>query len=287
MCVFAVVLGEMQNSTLLNNLKALNAISPNQEWADLARMNLVAAIAAEQVQPAAPRFSFSFSQFSAFTTGMRYAAVGSFALFMMMGGVVAASQNSLPGSPLYPVKLASESVQGVVRFGAQEDANLSTAIAKRRIAEVSQLASDKLPAEEAASLQAQLDEYNQLIGEVSDAQNPEEAKEKVAEVEEKAIALGVVLGSATDSEGFAAGMKAAVEDRMAACTNEGVKASVEEALAAGTTEGLVEANELSLRCDEADVEQTPEGEGVVEPAPAEEPTPVVEEPVVEEGAPSE
>jgi len=274
----------MQNQALLNNLKALHAISPNQEWADLARMNLMATIAAEQVQAPAPFFSFSFSQFSAFTTGMRYAAMASFTLVMMMGGVVAASQNSLPGSPLYPVKLASESVQGVVRFGAQENTNLSTAIAKRRIAEVSQLASNKLSTEEAASLQVQLDEYNQLIAEVSDAENPEEAKTKVEEVEEKAIALGAVLGSATDSEGFAAGMKAAVEDRMATCSNESVKVSVAAALELGTTEGLVEANELSLRCDEAVVEEIPAPEAGGEEG---EPAPVEGEPVVEESAPEE
>lgn len=263
----------MQNQDLINNLKAFNAIQPNQEWADLARMNLVAAIAVDSATPK-HAFSFDLSQFSAFATGMRYAAAGSFAFVMALGGVVAASQNSLPGSALYPVKLASESVQGVVRFGQEEEKNLSTQIAKRRVAEVSQLASSKLSAEEAASLQAQLDEYNQLIGEVSVAETTDEALEKVKEVEVKAVALGSALGSATDAEGFAAGLKAAVEARMTTCANESVKVSVDAALALGTTEGLVEANELSLRCEELPAEQ------VVDPIPA------VEEPGTE-SAPEE
>ena len=271
---FTVVVSEMQNQDLINNLKAFNAISPNQEWADLARMNLVATIGATPVVEKSV-FSFDLSQFSAFATGMRYAAVGAFSFIMAMGGVVAASQNSLPGSALYPVKLASESVQGAVRFGAQEEKNLSTQIAKRRIAEVSQLASSKLSTEEAASVQAQLDEYNQLIVEVSVAENQEEALQKVEEVEAKAVALGSALGSATDAEGFATGLKAAVEARMVACTNESVAASVEAALASGTTEGLVEANELSLRCEEVPAEE------VVEPTPAVE-EPIVETPVQEE-----
>ena len=262
----------MENQVLINNLKAFNAISPNQEWADLARMNLLHQMNAEPAKQ-----GFSFEAFSTFALSMRWAAAGALVFVMMMGGMVVAAQNSLPGSPLYAVKIASENVQGVIPFGEKEEAR-SAAIARRRVEEASKLASAKLSDEEAVSVQTQLQEYNALIEAAANTDNPEEAKEKAQEVEAKAVALGSVLGSAENGEGFSAGLKAAVEARLGDCANEEVKAMAQASLEAGTTEGLVEANELSLRCNEAGTEDE-------EPAVEEEDTEEVpvQEPVGEEG----
>ncbi len=57
------------------------------------------------------------------------------------GGTVAASSDSLPGDTLYPVKTATERVQGFFMFGDEAKANFYMKIAERRLHEMQVLQS--------------------------------------------------------------------------------------------------------------------------------------------------
>jgi hypothetical protein len=54
------------------------------------------------------------------------------------GGTVYASQDSLPGDALYPVKTSAENIQMVVTWGVEAKANLNLKLAQRRIDEATQ-----------------------------------------------------------------------------------------------------------------------------------------------------
>lgn len=62
------------------------------------------------------------------------------AMVLMLGGLVHASSGSLPGSPLYGIKRASESVQVALTFDNNAKAQLHYEIAQKRIEEAKQVA---------------------------------------------------------------------------------------------------------------------------------------------------
>jgi len=63
-----------------------------------------------------------------------------FVLLAAGGGTVMASSNSLPGDTLYPVKLATESVQFTFAFSEEGTANLHAKFAERRAEEMARVA---------------------------------------------------------------------------------------------------------------------------------------------------
>jgi hypothetical protein len=62
------------------------------------------------------------------------------ALFLIGAGTVTASDSSLPGDVLYPVKTAAEKVQGFFTFGSEAKASLHIKLAQRRLNEIEALA---------------------------------------------------------------------------------------------------------------------------------------------------
>ena len=67
-------------------------------------------------------------------------ATGVFAVFLLGGaGTVAASNDRLPGDPLYPVKRSAEELRLVFTFSRQDKAELHTRLADQRVREMAQL----------------------------------------------------------------------------------------------------------------------------------------------------
>lgn len=101
----------------------------------------------------------------------RWALALSFLLVLLLAGgsTVAASVNSLPDQPLYPVKLATERVQLAFAFSPVSQAKLEAKFADRRVAELSQMAQrGKLTkAEEVAR---RLAEHLEKMGQIAKAQ---------------------------------------------------------------------------------------------------------------------
>ena len=69
-------------------------------------------------------------------------------LFGGTGGTVYASQSSIPGEALYPVKTLSEDVRNMITIDPQASIDLNLDLADRRVAEIASLEEEGLPLEE-------------------------------------------------------------------------------------------------------------------------------------------
>jgi len=107
-------------------------IKPRPEFRDLARRRFQAAV--RELPVRGKRDFFALLRPS-------LATVAIIAIVMLAGGgVVAAAGNSLPGSPLYPVKLATESVRLALTPSDLGKAELNAAFADERVDEIIRLA---------------------------------------------------------------------------------------------------------------------------------------------------
>jgi len=117
--------------TSQDTLKAAD-IKPRPEFRDLARRRFQAAV--REVPRKEKRDFFALLRPS-------LATVAIIAIVLLAGGgVVAAAGNSLPGSPLYPVKLATESVRLALTPSDLGKAELNAAFADERVDEIIRLA---------------------------------------------------------------------------------------------------------------------------------------------------
>jgi hypothetical protein len=107
-------------------------IQPSADFKARARYQFHSAL-----QEAAPRRSRSFSGWVP-----RWATVLSLALGLLLvgGGTVAAAGSSMPDSPLYPVKLATEQVQLMLTPSQIGKARLCAELADRRVTEIIHMA---------------------------------------------------------------------------------------------------------------------------------------------------
>lgn len=83
------------------------------------------------------------------------------------GGTVAAAENSLPGSPLYPVKIhVNENVRGALAVTAEQQARWDARVIERRMQEAAKLSADgTLSAEVETELQADVKEHTESMKE--------------------------------------------------------------------------------------------------------------------------
>jgi hypothetical protein len=119
--------------TALATKKAVS-IEPSPEFRARARYQFHTALQETASRKSRP---FSFWRF-------RWATVLTSILIMLMAssGMVVAASNSMPDSPLYPVKLAVEQVQLTLTFSSQGKANLYAEFANRRVTEIIHIAQE-------------------------------------------------------------------------------------------------------------------------------------------------
>ena len=76
-----------------------------------------------------------------FNTQHMYAKIATILILLSGSGTVFAAENTIPGDPLYPVKVnINEPVRGALAVGAEAKANWATEVAERRLDEASRLA---------------------------------------------------------------------------------------------------------------------------------------------------
>jgi hypothetical protein len=134
----------MTEQELIQRIKELKKIQPSQQWLDLARHNLITQISfkEESLKPKAGFLNWLKEPQSI--------ALVICLILIFIGGpwlVVKASQASLPGELLYPVKRITEEVQTTV---ASKDSKvqLQTEFAFRRLEELTKIAEDPFFPEE-------------------------------------------------------------------------------------------------------------------------------------------
>ena len=118
----------------LSTAKASSRIEPRPEFQRLAKYRLLSAIEEKSKKKAAHCIPFWGWQ-------RRWALALVAVLVIILAGVgtVTASASSLPGDTLYPVKTATENVQGFFTFGSEAKANFYMKLAQRRLDELKSL----------------------------------------------------------------------------------------------------------------------------------------------------
>lgn len=113
-------------------MKKVSAIQPRPEFVTKARYQFRSAL-----QTVKPKRRFSF-----FGWQSRWATVVAVVLVLLLAGsgTVVAADNSMPDSPLYPVKLATEQVRLNLTPSDIAKAELCAKLADRRVAEIAHMA---------------------------------------------------------------------------------------------------------------------------------------------------
>jgi hypothetical protein len=119
--------------TALATRKAL-AIEPHPDFRARARYQFHSAL--KEVASKKRRRFFSWQ--------LRWVTMASLALVLLLsgGGVVAAASNSMPDSPLYQVKLATEQIQLFLTSSPEDKAELHTKLVDRRVTEIIYMAEE-------------------------------------------------------------------------------------------------------------------------------------------------
>jgi len=115
-----------------------SSVEPRPEFEKVAKYRLLSAVQAkerEKIERRMPLWSWR--------RGWAVALAVILVLILVGGSTVTASASSLPGDTLYPVKTATEKVQGFFTFGSQGKANFHIKIAQRRLDELKALSEKK------------------------------------------------------------------------------------------------------------------------------------------------
>lgn len=114
-----------------------------------ARQHLLSAVEAKRSEQGLLKpsqmsgFSKGLFRWASLKTAAFRVAVVSLVILLLGGGTVAASANSMPNSPLYPLKLAVEEGQIIFAFSNRSKAELHIKFAKRRLGETQAMISAK------------------------------------------------------------------------------------------------------------------------------------------------
>lgn len=118
----------------LSAVEASSHIEPRPEFQRLAKHRLLSAIEETGKKRAEHRMPLWGWQ-----RRWAVALVAVLVLILIGAGTVTASTGSLPGDTLYPVKTATEKVQGFFTFGSEAKANFYMKLAQRRLDELKSL----------------------------------------------------------------------------------------------------------------------------------------------------
>ena len=199
-------------SELARNIKASN-VSPTPEFRRRLRARLLDEISPVQDEHRKYRWDWLVS-----ASPVRAASAGLLTFAVLAGGTasVYASQSSLPGDVLYPVKIGVENIQVAVTRDPLDKANLYLEIAQRRIDEAAeQVSLNRTPA---ASALAQVPEKADAALREIEKLPPGKAGAMLTKLAEAAadqqIALGSIINGANKTS-------AAVEDTLTSLQRAG------------------------------------------------------------------
>ena len=238
----------MTDREIVQKLQILRTTKPNSDWAVSARANLLRILDSDSklsVHRSEARVGFRLSfPYAKISAGFAFVAV----MLMITSTIVA--QSSLPGSPLYKIKIAFEGASTIIIPGD----GLEVTFVERRVDEASKLAISKLSEDEADIVLQKIDGYRKDIEEIRDLAPLEGSDSavvlaKVAVIKQQTSVLTAAINH-TDSGTFAESLRVLIAERVETCTDESIVAEIGELLENGDIAGLIEANELSARCGE-------------------------------------
>lgn len=157
---------------LISQIRKLREIKPDAAWSASVRAQIVGHDPVGQKKSIPSIFGDLLFQYRI--------AFASLAVFLMVGGAVAAAQNALPGEPLYAIKRATERELALIA-GKGNVASANLELAAKRLAEIDLITQKNM----AQNLPAAIEEYKNAkaaakkIVAAQIAQNPENAAQIV------------------------------------------------------------------------------------------------------------
>ncbi len=143
--------------------KTAIAIQPRPEFRERARYQMQAAF--HQATEPKRRLGFILRLSRGWAIALSIALV----VLLAGGGTVAAAGYSMPDSPLYPVKLATEQVQMAFTFSDMGKAELHAGLADRRVAEIAYMANKGTP-QQVEQIVQRLDNHLGMIASLTSTQ---------------------------------------------------------------------------------------------------------------------
>lgn len=241
----------MKEKDLAKQLRELKNIRPQEEWAVSAREDLLNHIEKTEVS----NNKYPISNIGHWLRQLRWTLAAALGVAVLMIASVVGAQYTAPGSPLYPVKIASEKVRG---FVAADDASFKASLIERRVQEATELVSSTVSKDEADQVAQSLAGYSE------DARQAEESGNEAAvnEVANDVTEVMTVLQSNYEAEGgtIEEQLHARVENKISSCSNEELRDEVNELLKQDDLSGLFEAFRLASGC-ERELDEDNENEG--------------------------
>ena len=119
-------------------------------------------------------------------------AASVFTLFILIGGIAVASNNSMPGGLLYPVKITTEQARLALIFSEDEKARLHITFAESRVEEITEISQrgqvEQVP-ELTQTLVQHVEEAGQVISAIDESQVAQELKADLGESADQQLAI--------------------------------------------------------------------------------------------------
>lgn len=230
----------MNDQELIAKIQLLKDIKPTQEWVLSCRGRLAFRLEMDRKKDFLKKDIFALRELFAFWGNTRqpsFSLVHSFiiALIVVIGGgglTVWAAAQSLPGSPLYPVKLAIEKARVSASFSDESRLQLQAQLADTRVQELTAVIhsqdNTELKAEKVSqvveSIQDQIATVNNQLSKRGDKPEPQKALAAAKIVSEKANQAGKALAEA--KEGLSGDIKPDLTVKLADATEAADKANM-------------------------------------------------------------
>lgn len=254
----------MKETDLIQKLQALKTIDLDEEWLVFARQNMINAV--EASAPKRAIFAFVSHGFS-MRVGL---ALSAFLFTVLASGTLVFAGNSLPGDPLYAVKIASEGVQNSLPASPIAQAQRQEASAERRVQELAQVAqnfnassdtSNASKQDVAPAVTNQVKSYQKALqqnaatisdskdsGSKADNKDIAKAKDEADVIQKSAQTLAIVLHQADNGADLERALRATVANRLPNCKDQDMYTQIQKLLSSDEIADLISANELSVRC---------------------------------------
>jgi hypothetical protein len=243
----------MQRTDITKQLKSLRTITPRADWQAATRATLLARVRRDAPE-AAPRLGtldYLRLSFTAFRHQMLQPVVVMFVVFGTFLGssiLVNAAFYSLPGAPLYRVKLTLEQTHLAVTSSEDRQVELKIEFARKRVDELEQIthaAADTSP-KRAKNVQLAVNELKRTIGDVQRHVDKLASQNASATSQDREKTLRVALTIQSQANELAKKLEQKAPVQLAATTEAGaeedqkVEASIAEAqqAVAATSEAI-------------------------------------------------
>ncbi len=262
----------MDDKELINKIQLLKAIKPSEDWVLSCRGRLAFRLEMDRKKDILSKDSFVLKELFAFLSGsnrqssfnLAYSLI--IAVMVVLGGgalTVWAAGQSLPGSPLYPVKLAIERARVSASLSEDSRLQLQTQLADARLQELTDVVNSQDSADQkvekmsqvVASIQDQLTTVNNQLPKAGIKTEPRKALAAAKMVSEKASQAGKALVAAKES--ISGDIKPDLNTKLADATKAVAKAGIAalESMIANQSSSAAEKKEIAVKLGQ-EIEKT-------------------------------